>query len=178
MSETLEKLLDRLDARLSAAGGDAINRVLGGEPRTTAVTSLRDHEVMRRLRSELAAGAVQLKLRYEGFDTITRQAPLDHQVRDAEPLYELGVSLLRAALAPDRAVRLIGLTAINLAEWQQLTLFDAPDETDRITQSIDAVRARFGERAITRARLIGHRDHRKPDFGMRPDSPLDEGLDK
>lgn len=129
-------------------------------------------------RHNLAAGAVQLKLRYEGFDTITRQAPLDHQARDAEPLYEVGSSLLRAALAPDRAVRLIGLAAINLAEWQQLTLFDAPDETDRITQSIDAVRRRFGERAITRARLIGHRDHRKPDFGMRPDAPVDEGLDK
>jgi DNA polymerase-4 len=131
--------------------------------------------VASRLRHhELAAGAVQLKLRYEGFDTITRQAPLGHQVRDSEPLYEMAVSLLRKALAGDRAVRLIGLTAINLSSAQQLTLFDAPDRTDRIAQSIDAVRERFGEKAITRARLIGHRDHRRPDFGERPEAPVDD----
>jgi DNA polymerase-4 len=131
--------------------------------------------VASRLRNHhMAAGAVQLKLRYEGFDTITRQAPLGHQVRDSEPLYQLAVSLLHKALAPERAVRLIGLTAINLSEAQQLTLFDAPERTDRIAQSIDAVRERFGEKAITRARLIGHRDHRRPDFGERPEAPPNE----
>jgi DNA polymerase IV len=131
--------------------------------------------VASRLRNHhMAAGAVQLKLRYEGFDTITRQAPLGHQVRDSEPLYQLAVSLLHKALSPERAVRLIGLTAIHLSDVQQLTLFDAPDRTDRIAQSIDAVRERFGEKAITRARLIGHRDHRRPDFGERPDAPSDD----
>ena len=95
-------------------------------------------------------------------------------MRDSEPIYQLGVSLLRRALSPERAVRLIGLTAIHLSEVQQLTLFDAPDRTDRIAQSIDAVRERFGEKAITRARLIGHRDHRRPDFGERPEAPSDD----
>jgi len=131
--------------------------------------------VASRLRHHhMAAGGVQLKLRYEGFDTITRQAPLGHQARDSEPLYELGVALLHKALGSDRAVRLIGLTAINLTDVQQLTLFDAPDRTDRIAQSIDAVRERFGEKAITRARLIGHRDHRRPDFGERPEAPTSD----
>jgi DNA polymerase IV len=132
----------------------------------SVATRLRNHH--------MAAGAVQLKLRYEGFDTITRQAPLGHQVRDSEPIYQLGVSLLHKALSPERAVRLIGLTAIHLSDVQQLTLFDAPDRTDRIAQSIDAVRERFGEKAITRARLIGHRDHRRPDFGERPEAPSDD----
>jgi DNA polymerase-4 len=131
--------------------------------------------VASRLRKHhLAAGAVQLKLRYEGFDTITRQASLGHQVRESEPIYELGVRLLRKALSAERAVRLIGLTAINLSDAQQLTLFDGPERNDRITQSIDAVRQRFGSSAITRARLIGHRDRRRPDFGMRPEAPSDD----
>jgi DNA polymerase-4 len=131
--------------------------------------------VASRLRHHgMAAGAVQLKLRYEGFDTITRQAPLDHQARDSEPIYELGVALLHKARSPERAVRLIGLTAIHLSEYQQLSLFDAPDRTDRISRSIDAVRERFGEKAITRARLIGHRDRRRPDFGERPEAPSSE----
>jgi DNA polymerase-4 len=125
-------------------------------------------------RHDLAAAAVQLKLRYEGFDTITRQAPLDHQTRESEPIYHAGVALLRRARATDRAVRLIGLTAINLADAQQLTLFDAPARADRLTQSIDAVRERFGDEAITRARLVGRRDRRRPDFSERPEAPSDE----
>jgi DNA polymerase-4 len=125
-------------------------------------------------RHSLAAGGVQLKLRYEGFDTVTRQAPLGHQARESEPIYELGLSLMRKALTPERAVRLIGLTAIHLSDVQQLTLFDAAEQNDRITSSIDAVRKRFGDAAITRARLVGHRDQRRPDFGMRPEAPPDD----
>jgi hypothetical protein len=34
--------------------------------------------------------------------------------------------------------------------------------------SIDAVRERFGEEAITRARLLAGRPHRRFDFGERP----------
>jgi DNA polymerase-4 len=130
--------------------------------------------VASRLRNHhMAAGAVQLKLRYEGFETLTRQMPVPHQTRESEPIYEAGVALLHKTLVRDRAVRLIGLTAINLTDVQQLTLFDAPDKTDRITASIDAVRERFGDKAITRARLIGHRDKRRFDFGEKPEVPTD-----
>jgi DNA polymerase-4 len=130
--------------------------------------------VASRLRNHhMAAGAVQLKLRYEGFETLTRQMPVPRQTRESEPIYAAGVALLRKTLVRDRAVRLIGLTAINLTDVQQLTLFDAPDKTDRITRSIDAVRERFGETAITRARLIGHRDKRRFDFGEKPEVPTE-----
>ena len=181
-----------IELRLRAQGVDPARVVSGQAPKSVGHELTFDHDVTDPARLEatlldlaesvasrlrhhhLAAGAIQLKLRYEGFDTITRQAPLGHQVRESEPLYQMGVSLLHKALSADRAVRLIGLTAISLTDVQQLTLFDAPDRTDRITQSIDAVRERFGEKAITRARLIGHRDHRRPDFGERPEAPPDE----
>ncbi|MEO8251224.1 MAG: DNA polymerase IV [Chloroflexota bacterium] len=130
--------------------------------------------VASRLRNHhMAAGAVQLKLRYERFETLTRQMPVPHQTRESEPIYHAGVALLRKTLVRDRAVRLIGLTAINLTDVQQLTMFDAPDKTDRITRSIDAVRERFGDNAITRARLVGHRDRRRFDFGEKPEAPTD-----
>ena len=181
-----------IELRLRAQGVDPARVVQGQAPKSVGHELTFDHDVTdparleatlldlaesvaTRLRNHhLAAGGVQLKLRYEGFDTITRQAPLGHQARDSEPLFQMGVSLLRKALTSDRAVRLIGLTAINLADAQQLTLFDAPERTDRIAQSIDAVREKFGEKAITRARLIGHRDHRRPDFGERPEAPADD----
>jgi DNA polymerase IV len=122
-------------------------------------------------RHDLAAGSVQLKLRYEGFETLTRQAPLPRQTREARVLYDTTLALLLKTIVPGRGVRLIGLTAINLSEAQQLTLFDAPDRTDRLTRSIDAVRDRFGDRAITRARLLREAPHRRFDFGERPEAP-------
>jgi DNA polymerase-4 len=122
-------------------------------------------------RHDLAAGSVQLKLRYEGFETLTRQAPLPRQTRESAPLYAGGLALLRRTLVAGRGVRLVGLTAINLSAAQQLTLFDAPERTDRLARSIDVVRERFGEDAITRARLLADRPHRRFDFGERPDAP-------
>ncbi len=135
--------------------------------------------VASRLRHHhLAARAVQLKLRYEGFETLTRQAPLGGAVRDAETLYRATLALLHRALVPGRGVRLVGLTAISLTDAQQLTLFDEPQRRDRLAESIDLVRARFGEGAITRARLLAGRPRRRFDFGERPRAPSDdEGLD-
>ncbi len=120
-------------------------------------------------RHDLAARAVQLKLRYEGFETLTRQAPLPQATRDSRPLYETGVALLRKTQVAGRGVRLIGLTAISLTDAQQLTLFGAPARNDRLSRSIDAVRERFGDESITRARLLTDRPHRRFDFGERPD---------
>jgi DNA polymerase-4 len=116
----------------------------------------------------LAAGAVQLKLRYEGFETLTRQAPLPRQTRESELLYAGARDLLRRTLVPGRGVRLIGITAIALTDAQQLTLFDGDERSDRLTRSIDAVRERFGERSIVRARLLRERPARRFDFGERP----------
>ena len=132
--------------------------------------------IASRLRNHhLAAGGVQLKLRYEGFETLIRQMPVPQHTSEAKPLHAAGLALLHKTLASGRSVRLIGLTAINLTDARQLTLFDAGDRTDRLTRSIDEVRKRFGEKAITRARLIGLRDRRRFDFGERPEAPGDEG---
>jgi DNA polymerase IV len=122
-------------------------------------------------RHDLAARAVQLKLRYEGFETLTRQAPLPRQTRESEPLYDTARSLLHRTLVDGRAVRLIGLTAISLTDAQQLTLFDDGDRQDRLARSIDVVRDRFGEGSITRARLLRERPVRRFDFGERPEGP-------
>ncbi len=126
-------------------------------------------------RHDLAAGTVQLKLRYEGFETLTRQAPLPRQTRESAPLYAATLALLRKTLVAGRGVRLIGLTAINLAGTQQLTLFDSPERKDRLTRSIDVVRDKFGDGAITRARLLTERPMRRFDFGERPSAPGDSG---
>ncbi len=144
------------------------------DPRRLEATllDLAESVASRLRRHDLVAGAVQLKLRYEGFETLTRQAPLPSQTHESEPLYQMTLELLRRTLVSGRGVRLIGLTAISLAGAQQLTLFDAPPRRERLTRSIDLVRQRFGEGAITRARLLAERPARRFDFGERPEPPF------
>mgnify|MGYP006171873337 CR=1 FL=1 len=48
-------------------------------------------------RQDLVSGAVQLKLRYEGFETLTRQAPLPSQTHESDALYDTTLALLRPA---------------------------------------------------------------------------------
>jgi DNA polymerase IV len=141
------------------------------DPRKLEATllDLADSVAGRLRHHDLAAGAVQLKLRYEGFETLTRQASLPHQTRETDPIYQAGVALLRRTLVAGRAVRLVGLTAISLSDAQQLTLFGSPERSDRLTRSIDAVRDRFGDQAIVRARLLTERPTRRFDFGERPE---------
>ncbi len=102
---------------------------------------------------------------------MTRQAPLHSQTHESAALYHGALELLQRTIVAGRGVRLIGVTAIGLSDAQQLTLFDAPPRRERLTRSIDVVRQRFGEGAITRARLLTERPLRRFDFGERPDAP-------
>ena len=121
----------------------------------TTLLDLADSVAGRLRRNHLAARGVQLKLRYEGFDTLTRQLILPRATREARPLYDAALRLLRGVRTGGRGVRLIGITAINLTDAEQLTLFDAAaDREARLEATVDAVRARFGDASITRARLL------------------------
>ena len=137
----------------------------------TTLLDLAESVASRLRRHRMVARGVQLKLRYEGFETLTRQARLLDSTHAADPLYRAGLDLLRRTVVAGRGVRLIGLTAISLTDAQQLTLFDGADRSERLTKSIDVVRERFGDRAITRARLLRDRPSRRFDFGERPDAP-------
>jgi hypothetical protein len=69
-------------------------------------------------------------------------------------------------------IRLLGVTASGLGEREQLSLFAADDPRRRkVTEAADEVRHRFGERAITRARLVGSR--LPAPFERDPMTPVD-----
>ena len=94
------------------------------------------------------ARTVTLKLRYHDFATITRQHSLlaptatDVEVRDT------AIALLDAAWS-GAPVRLLGVGVSGLEEASQLDLFSAPKQ-GRLDQTLDTLRARFGNNAIRR----------------------------
>ncbi|HYM85093.1 MAG TPA: DNA polymerase IV [Candidatus Dormibacteraeota bacterium] len=111
--------------------------------------------VSGRLRAAgLKAGTVSVKIRDSGFRTITRQRTLAEPTDLTEPIWRAALELARPEVRGIR-VRLLGVTASNLGSPEQLALFAAEDpRRRRAAEAADAIRRRFGERAVTRARLL------------------------
>jgi DNA polymerase-4 len=116
------------------------------------------------LRKEgLVARTVALKLRHDDFRTITRRVTLREGTNlDAEllkPALELFRKAFEEVRRRDRGVRLIGISATNLAEAAEADLFE-PEERQRsrrLTDAVDRLRQRYGFDAVTVARLLGTR---------------------
>ena len=114
--------------------------------------------VAGRLRdSGVKAATVTVKIRDSSFRTITRQRTLPEPTDLTEPIFRTAMELARPEIRGLR-IRLLGVGASGLGERDQLALFaDDDPRRRRVVEAADAVRHRFGERAITRARLVGSR---------------------
>ena len=129
------------------------------DPETIERTLLGMSEgVAGRLRdSGVRAATITVKIRDSTFRTITRQRTLADATDLTEPIFRTALDLARPEVRGLR-VRLLGVTASGLGEREQLPLFASEDpRRRRAVEATDAVRHRFGERAITRARLVGSR---------------------
>jgi DNA polymerase-4 len=147
---------------------------------TTFVTDVRDRAVLEETLLELAedvarslrrhglrAAGVTLKLRDGAFVTRTRARMLSEATDLANPLYAAGKALLDTC-APLKPTRLIGITGTHLTREaeRQLSLFDAgeTEKQRKLADTLDDIRGRFGNNAVTRARLV------KP----KPTEPTDD----
>ena len=128
--------------------------------------------VAGRLRdSGVRASTITVKIRDTTFRTITRQRTLADPTDLTEPIFRIALELARPEVRGVR-IRLLGVTASGLGEREQLSLFAADDPRRRkVTEAADEVRHRFGERAITRARLVGSR--LPAPFERDPMTPVD-----
>ena len=112
--------------------------------------------VAGRLRSSgLRAVTVTLKLRDSSFATITRQTSLEIPADLTEPIYEAALLLLRRELHGQR-IRLVGVTASNFRDREQLGMFEGGEDPRRhqAAEALDVIRRKYGSRAMTRARLV------------------------
>ena len=121
--------------------------------------------------SGVKASTITVKIRDTTFRTITRQRTLPDATDLTEPIFRTALELARPEVRGTR-IRLLGVTASGLGEREQLSLFAADDPRRRkATEAADEVRHRFGERAITRARLVGSR--LPAPFERDPMTPVD-----
>jgi DNA polymerase IV len=102
----------------------------------------------------LLCATVAVKIRDSSFTTISRQQTLADPTDLTDVIWRTCLALTRREVHGTR-VRLLGVAASGLTDRQQLSLFEVPDtRRRRATDAADAIRRRFGPRAIRRARLI------------------------
>ena len=114
--------------------------------------------VTARLRGAgLTARTVNIKVRFGGFDTITRSRTVDPPIDGAVEVARAAKRLL-ADIDVSRGVRLLGVSVSGLAPRgpRQLSLDDLTTRSwGDATPAVDEIRRRFGDRAIGPARLVG-----------------------
>ena len=102
----------------------------------------------------IKAVTITLKLRDSNFTTFTRQVSLEVPADLTEPIYEAALTLLRRELRGQR-IRLVGVTASNFRNRDQLALFGGEDpKRHQAAEALDRIRRKYGDRAVTRARLV------------------------
>jgi DNA polymerase IV len=131
-----------------------------GKVRETALALLQD--VGQSLRAHgLSARTVVLKIRYQPFDTLSRQATLPYPTDRDDQLASALRQLLQTQLDPARAIRLIGAGVSNLeAGATQLSLLETrSSRLAMLDEQLDELRGRYGDHVI--ARGAAARPHQK-----------------
>jgi DNA polymerase-4 len=120
----------------------------------------------------LRTATVTLKLRDSSFATITRQTSLTVPADLTEQIYDAALALLRKELHGQR-IRLVGVTASNFRDREQLALFGGGEDPRRhaTAEALDVIRRKYGERAVTRARLV--RAALPAPFERDPNTPVE-----
>ena len=110
---------------------------------------LRDHQLFAR--------TIGLKLRYSSFRTLTRDTTLDEPTHLDSVIFENVLRLFEENWDRKQKIRLLGVRASNLERGVfQLQLLDAPqkEKLERIMQTTDKLRERFGFDAVKLARSL------------------------
>ena len=103
-------------------------------------------------RTGFAGRTVTLRLRYENFQTISRQTSLAGPVRSTRPVYQAAAALLDGLDLRGRKVRLLGVSVSSLSNFgSQLSLED-PWREVAIDEAVDRIRGKYGPGSL---RLAG-----------------------
>lgn len=140
----------------------------GGDVVETALLAHAQRLSNRLRRAGLRARTVTLKVRYPDFTTLTRSQTVPAAVNGARQLFRIAVDLVQSLEDRHRPVRLLGLGGSGLEGSNVPTQLDIDSDPDweRVEDAVAGVRDRFGEGAVTPARLIG--EQKAPESGDDP----------
>ncbi|HEX2153575.1 MAG TPA: DNA polymerase IV [Acidimicrobiia bacterium] len=132
----------------------------------------------RRLRNKGREGrTVNLRARFPGGRIVSRSETLDAPISGTDAIDKVARRLLRAAMDdPSEAVTLVGLSVSGLMDGAGIQMELGWDEGDvekagslaadagaAVDRQIDEIRRRFGDKAVTRAGLLGRADRDAPE---------------
>ena len=107
---------------------------------------------------------VTVKIRRHDFKTYTRQCAVRPATQETRPLAGAAAKLLDEWLAaqPRTPVRLLGVGAGDLTAQPQLDLFSMPEskKNQHLDATLDDIRAKFGNSAVSRASSLRSREPR------------------
>ena len=136
---------------------------------TVALLAQSTRVASRLVEEHLAARRITIKIKYSDFRTITRQCTLDESVSDTSSIHRAAVALLKNVDLDHERVRLVGVSAGELAAVNSAPVL-FPDERiargRKIEEAARAFRERFGENKVTRASLLDA-EERKHVKGVR-----------
>lgn len=133
------------------------------------LTMLCDSVATRLRRQGLYCATVQVQIKDPQLRTIQRQCRLDPADNATRAIFDAAMSLVCRAWPADAPIRLLGVTAASLSDTaaEQLTLLGgdpaARDKSARLDRTVDAIRARYGKRAIAFANTVDTDIVRGPD---------------
>jgi DNA polymerase-4 len=124
--------------------------------------------VGRRLRkNNLKGNTIKLKLRWQDFTTLTRQATLPDPTNYDLEIYAAVKDLFNKTWKKGKPVRLLGVGVTQFSKpAKQLSLWDAPSRKDvNLFTAVDVLRERYGKNTIIRGSDLKYKKLGKHDKG-------------
>ena len=141
---------------------------------------LAEHVGSRLRRDKVYASCISVSARYSDFDHMSRQMTLDTPTASTADICEYAKELLATFWDEDRPIRQLGIrtTKITSERYEQLSIFDMDEYTDRISdddriavpeekklmadRAMDELRSRLGRDAVRRGSELSN-EVRRPE---------------
>ncbi len=121
------------------------------------LTAMAENLAFQLRRGQKVTGNVSVRIRYSDFNTHSLQKKIPYTSADHQ-LIPMVLELFEKLYDRRLLVRLVGVRYSDLVHGSyQINLFDDTEEHIRLYQAMDAIRARYGDRAVLRASGIDAR---------------------
>lgn len=123
--------------------------------------NLADQTARRLRRQGMVCRTVQITIRDPDMRTITRGTTVAEPTDDAQTVYQLACRLMDAHWKAGDPVRLLGVTLQSLSPKEEtpvqldLFSFEKRPKQDRLTETMDLLRNKYGENAVLTAGMLG-----------------------